>query len=118
MMEILYPDRKMLKWQGFFLSEHQEAFWEESTLPLAFDLVEQIQEDISRDLQVAWEKHTPILIQLNERGTDGQLVSFQATVAGYSDRLIFIQVNNYVEIILIDTIRAVALLPERKWSQS
>ncbi|WP_459129795.1 hypothetical protein [Guggenheimella bovis] len=57
--EWLYPDRGMLKWQGYLLSEHNEAIfyeaWEELNAPSFYDVSEEEKESWN-DLLVVGNK--------------------------------------------------------------
>lgn len=116
-MKQLYPDRKMLKWQGFFLSEHQEAFSEEKNqLPLP-ELAEQSLQEVSKHLENAWKMKQRLLIQCKEVSVNGERTSFLATVEGFSDNVVFLLEKEQLHTVLIDQLQAVQDIEEAKWFQ-
>lgn len=114
-MFMLYPDRKMMKWQGFFLSEHQEALHDDNRLAFSFELDEQTQEKIIGQLEVAWKNKTQLIIQTKERNMNGALYSIQGVVEGFSDNLVFVVASDKVHSIMVDMLHAVQPVDETKW---
>lgn len=116
-MELLYPDRKMLKWQGFFLSEHQEAFSDEQNEQHFPELGEQSPEEIGEILEIAWKTKQTVLVQCKERTIDGELTSILATVEGFSENVVFLLEKARIHTVMIDQLQAVELIEETRWFQ-
>lgn len=116
-MEMLYSDRKMLKWQGFFLSEHQEAFFEERNEQHYPELSEQTEEELGKALQTAWKTEQTVLVQCKERNLNGELTNILATVEGFSDNVVFLLEQSKIHTVMIEQLQAVEFIEKTKWFQ-
>jgi len=79
-----YHDRGMLKWGGFFLSDHTSAIkkMKKAEIPEK-QLSEQPLEEISRRLQQAWIHKHLVHIQLKFRTNGERVESLTGMVSGY-----------------------------------
>lgn len=112
---MLYNDRKMLKWQGFFLSEHNEA------LALSNEKVpveeQQSLDVISKRLEASWLNKTPVNIQQNIMINGSYQSAMSGIVMGYHSTVVYLldeETNGYCSVPLAE-IRHVTLTTEKKW---
>lgn len=105
-----YHDRGMMKWQGFYLSDHTASLNkidQQDAKRLNRKHSEQMtSEEIQTAINIAITKHLPVKIELDFQDKDGYIAPFIAgKIAGYyQDKLI---INN--DFIAIDTIYAIKL---------
>jgi hypothetical protein len=66
-----YHDRGMLKWQGFFLSDHTSAIKKEVNSPIPKKKAEMSQTEISECLSEAWKYGKTVILQLNQVDING-----------------------------------------------
>lgn len=109
-----YQDRKKLKWNGFFLSEHtatvaREKKQRDNVISPKEKLTE---EEIGSILSEALVKSKQVAVQLDKVVDDSYLPDIIGPVSGYDD------VGIYVgsERIKFDEIRNVEFVTVRKWS--
>lgn len=105
---MIYNDRKMLKWQGFFLSEHNEALAHiRQQQPI--DIKEQqTSEVISQQLEHSWISYQPVMIQSNLT-VDGDYQSpIYGQVIGFNGHLIYLMNGLKQYVVNSDDIRHVA----------
>lgn len=115
-IEELYADRKMKKWQGFFLSEHNEQLSEEkkkSVIIVAKE--EQTIEEISKALKTMWEKRLVCSIQLNLTENGSYYPDIVGTVEGFTDDLIFIKTEDGIKSLSETVIRNIEENERIKW---
>ncbi|RJS62383.1 hypothetical protein CJ483_21985 [Bacillus sp. PK3_68] len=67
-IQMLYEDRKMLKWQGFMLSEHTEQLQETKPVVKEIAIDEQQKEVFDRVLRYAYNQQLPVTVHLNTFG--------------------------------------------------
>jgi len=104
-----YVDRGMLKWQGYYLSDHTSALNKEHAKAkhVVRTRPQQSQVTIGQLLAEAFAASIPIGIQLNERDTNGQLQDDRLGILrGYTDTAIVIGVDQ----IPLTSIRNIRLL--------
>lgn len=81
-----YVDRGIVKWQGYFLSDHTSALKHLHSKVLEISKTQLEQQaiiTIQRRLIVANESNTPVLVQFNQiDGATGQLLIVIGTVTG------------------------------------
>lgn len=87
-----YHDRGMLKWGGFYLSDHTSAL----TKMYAAEQVEplqtrQTQDEVSRRLATAWRRKKSVHLQLNVWDANQVAVTVDGQVAGVDEDQIVIQ---------------------------
>ncbi|MDT2756569.1 hypothetical protein P7G51_04120 [Enterococcus asini] len=110
-----YQDRKKLKWNGFYLSEHtsqlakekqvQDLIWPQKPLMTS--------EEIGEVLKTAQQKNRPIVLQKEELDQEGHyLPDITGNVQGFDELGIFVA-NEKVH---YDEIRHIALGQQKKWS--
>lgn len=87
-----YHDRGMVKWQGFYLSDHTAALnkQEAKDQKVYHPKSQQSLETITAILAEAYQRHRAVSLQLNELDANGnQLPDIQTHVYGYhSDKVI------------------------------
>lgn len=108
-----YEDRKKLKWQGFFLSEHtaEMAKYENNHSFNHQPKPEMTLQEISNFLQLAQLKNKKVALQLNYVQDGKFFPDVIGDIAGYNE------LGLYINDILIeyDEIRHIALYQEQKW---
>lgn len=67
-LELLYNDRKMMKWQGFLLSEHAEQLKKVKAERRRVILDEQAKELFDWMIHVSYYSRLPLLVHLNTFG--------------------------------------------------
>ena len=102
-----YHDRGMLKWQGFFLSDHTSAIKKEAAQNIPELCPEMNQSEIGRILNDSWESCTKVSIQLNQVNGNAVPVEIHGYVKGYQDDKICLSVKGNVQMISVDAIRNV-----------
>ena len=101
----------MLKWQGFFLSDHTSAIKKESAQPIPVLRSEMNQSEIGSILNDAWENCTKVSIQLNQVNGNAVPVEINGYVKGYQEDKICISVKGTMQLISIDSIRNICEYP-------
>ncbi|KRL54403.1 hypothetical protein FD08_GL004319 [Lentilactobacillus parakefiri DSM 10551] len=94
----LYNDRGMVKWLGYFLSDHTQDMADKKVDEVpTHRLPEQDPEVIDRVLQDSWQNSKQITLQLND---DGYLnvYNISGIVIGTNDHFIYLQTNKMVTI--------------------
>ncbi|MCH5461332.1 hypothetical protein HC026_11860 [Lactobacillus sp. LC28-10] len=109
----LYHDRGMMKWMGFFMSDHtvymdQQKDKEAAERPLP----QMASASIDRLLQQSWQKTTPLSLQV-DRGDHYQTV--EGIVIGYEQDLVYLQGDSGLMTIQFAHIRHVTLKKAEKW---
>ncbi|MFD0896990.1 hypothetical protein [Loigolactobacillus binensis] len=89
-----YHDRGMLKWGGFYLSDHTSALQKmhAAEVPEA-QLAAQPLAMISQSLFAAWQTQRPVHLQLNQLEDGERVVALTGTVVGMADNEIGIQTD-------------------------
>ncbi|OMP66168.1 YolD-like family protein [Domibacillus epiphyticus] len=69
-MKMLYPDRKMLKWQGMMLAEHNEQIKEEAKKIVKKEIFfdEQQHEEFDRIVQASLHLKKEVIFEMNTFG--------------------------------------------------
>ncbi|AEB73081.1 hypothetical protein [Lentilactobacillus buchneri] len=94
----LYNDRGMVKWLGYFLSDHTQDMADKKVDEVSTHrLPEQDPEVIDRVLQDSWQNSKQITLQLND---DGYLnvYNISGIVIGTNGDLIYLQTDKLVTI--------------------
>ncbi|MFD1549050.1 hypothetical protein [Levilactobacillus fuyuanensis] len=105
-----YHDRGMLKWGGFYLSDHTSALAKMH----AAERVEHAQPqqpltEISRELAAAWHAQQPVHLQLNILDDDQVLTTVDGIVAGVNEDQIVLQLaSDHFRYLTLAEIRWVA----------
>lgn len=102
-----YHDRGMLKWQGFFLSDHTSALKKEAAQPVPDSRPEMNQSEIGSVLSSAWESCAKVSVQLNQVNGNGVPAELHGYVKGYKDDKICLSVKGDIRMISVDAIRNV-----------
>lgn len=86
-----YHDRGMLKWQGYFLSDHTSALNRQKK-QRPEQLQPQLSEEVlGRRLKMAWQKQLLVHLQLNILDGNHLAVGLDGLVAGCDDALVILQ---------------------------
>ncbi|WP_414950041.1 hypothetical protein [Levilactobacillus brevis] len=102
-----YYDRGMLKWQGFFLSNHTSAIKKVAAQAIPELLPEMNQSEIRRILNDSWECCAKVSIQLNQVNGNAVPIEVHGYVKGYQEDRICISVKENMRLISIESIRNV-----------
>ncbi|WP_437696745.1 hypothetical protein ACSOCI_12330 (plasmid) [Levilactobacillus brevis] len=102
-----YHDRGMLKWQGFFLSDHTSAIKKEAAQDIPVLRPEMNQSEIGRILNDSWESCTKVSIQLNQVNGNAFPVEINGYVKGYQEDKICISVKGNMRLISIESVKNV-----------
>jgi len=87
-----YHDRGMMKWGGFYLSDHTSALQKMHAAEVAeVPLPIQSQALISQRLFSAWQRQQLVHLQLNQLEVGERVVAVTGTVVGMADNEIGIQ---------------------------
>lgn len=112
---MIYNDRKMLKWQGFFLSEHNEALVSSSEKGSIGE--QQSLDGISKRLESSWLNKIPVNIQQNIMMNGSYQSPMSGIVMGYHATVVYLldeETNGYCGVPLAE-IRHVTMTTEKKW---
>lgn len=112
----LYHDRGMVKWSGFFLSDHT-AYVEEQGIkeqPVEGEN-EQSLEEIGALLLNAWQTQSNVSLQLNVLVNGQHTHSITGLVAGYDAGFVYLQTDEEVRLVAAQSIRHVTYLVLEKW---
>ncbi|KRL98030.1 hypothetical protein [Liquorilactobacillus satsumensis] len=106
-----YQDRGMLKWQGFYLSDHTAAMKQEDQTVQVVPQEEQSLALISKRLKLSWQYQKAAVLQLREISHDNVLCQLKGIVTGYNEEKIIIRSNEgTLHSIDLEEIRNVGLL--------
>jgi len=87
-----YQDRGMLKWGGFYLSDHTSALAKmHAAEQVEQPFPEQTAADVSERLVAAWQSHRPVHLQLNVLDDNQAITVIDGVVVGEFDDQIVIQ---------------------------
>lgn len=102
-----YQDRGMLKWQGFFLSDHTSALNKEKEERRPIRRSKQSEDEISRHLMQAWQSKQKVILQLKEVDGDQVPRELSGVIAGYRDNEIVVQKTDSKRnvMVLLDSVR-------------
>lgn len=102
-----YQDRGMLKWQGFFLSDHTSALNKESEEKKPLGRPKQSETEISEHLIQAWQSKRQVTIQLEEVDDDQVPQEVSGKIAGYHENEIVVQSLDSEKnvMVLLDSVR-------------
>ncbi|MCI1700221.1 hypothetical protein [Liquorilactobacillus nagelii] len=100
-----YQDRGMLKWQGFFLSDHTAALSKKERLKKSFCRPQQTLTSIMELLMHSWQSRKDIVIQLNQIDTDQEITEFQGVIQGFDEKQVYLKINQRFQAIDISEIR-------------
>lgn len=115
MNEPLYNDRGLLKWLGFYLSDHTELINKEKAIAMKFNPAKQSMEssEIKEVINQAIMRQQIVAIQKEERDMNGNYPDDVVGIIEGGDELgLFISGHkvNY------DEIRNIQIIPFSKWS--
>ena len=113
----LYDDRGMIKWMGWILSDHSAYMEGESQQAQPREVKPEMPaNEVSANLQSAWESGQTVLIQSDTLENNCFTAEYRGTVAGYQGDQIYLQLaNDSVKFFHLDEIRYVEGLAAEKW---
>ncbi|GAB6091960.1 hypothetical protein [Furfurilactobacillus curtus] len=106
-----YVDRGMLKWQGYYLSDHTSALKKEAAIKHEHHLAKPQQSTmtITKILAQAFTKHQHVSIQCLSHRSDGQLMAdITGAVLGYQENNVYL---SHKQSVAISEIRHIEILP-------
>lgn len=113
-----YVDRKMSKWQGLILSEHNETVKEEkiNSKKVNIEKEKQTEEEISKIIDFSYKQKSAIAIQLDYVINGKYEDDILGVVYGYYENKIYIQsINTGIILCELDLIRNVEKINFEKW---
>lgn len=113
-----YVDRKMSKWQGLILSEHNETVKEEkiNSKKVNIEKEKQTEEEISKIIDFSYKQKSAIAIQLDYVINGKYEDDILGVVYGYYENEIYIQsINTGIILCELDLIRNVEKINFEKW---
>lgn len=114
---MLYNDRKMLKWQGFLLSEHNQQLEYLNALNQNPPLRKPRQslEEITQSLAFSYLEHRLVLIQLNEKEDGNYRSDLEGIVRGFDEECAYLYTLTGIFHFSIGEIRNVVVPNITKW---
>ncbi|RDF15408.1 hypothetical protein CNR30_00715 [Levilactobacillus brevis] len=100
-----YHDRGMLKWQGFFLSDHTSAIKKEVNSPIPRKRAEMSQTEISECLSEAWKYGKRVILQLNQVNTNDIPTEVKGYIKGYQAKWIWVAIHGELHKISLKAIK-------------
>lgn len=101
-----YHDRGMLKWQGYFLSDHTSALRRERQRHPEVEQPQLPAEQIGQRLARAWNKQTVVHVQLNVLDPNQTVLGVTGVVAGYDEAMVVIKDHHqHYQELIIDQLR-------------
>lgn len=108
-----YQDRGMLKWQGFYLSDHTAAIKKENART-PVELKRLMSDNEIRDcLQDAWQNKIKLCIQLNEVNQNKTVMETQGYVKGFVEDQIYLLSDSDCILVKIESIRNLTKISTR-----
>lgn len=86
-----YHDRGMMKWQGFFLSDHASALRREARQQPELERPQLTEAEIGRRLTIAWQNKYPVHVQLNVLDGNHVVQGVDGVVAGYDETMLVLK---------------------------
>lgn len=109
----LYRDRGMVKWLGFFMSDHTNFIDQERANEQALTrLPQQPAETIDSLLQQSWEHTKTVNLQIE---VSNHLANHQGIIIGFERPFVFLQTDTGMLTILFNAIRHAELIKREKW---
>lgn len=108
-----YHDRGMLKWQGFFLSDHASALRREAQQQPEVERPHLTETEIGQRLTAAWQKKSPVHVQLNVLDGNHVVQGFDGVVAGYDETMLVLRIKNHYQRLPLEQLRWVGKVPQK-----
>ncbi|WP_281165400.1 hypothetical protein [Liquorilactobacillus sicerae] len=106
-----YQDRGMLKWQGFFLSDHTQALKKATNQQAPNYLPKQKPGAIADILKSSWLAKRKILVQLDQYQTKGKgIIEYVGIVKGYNENSIILDNGTLQVSVDFDDIRGCKII--------
>lgn len=101
-----YHDRGMLKWQGYFLSDHTTALRRQRQQQTEVEQPQLAEQEIGRRLARAWNRQTVVHLQLNVLDPNQTVVGLTGVVAGHNESMVVLKdCHQHYHQLLIDQLR-------------
>lgn len=100
-----YHDRGMMKWAGFFLSDHTSALKKEASKKVEKQLPKQAPDEIDELLIDAWQSKRHVHIQLDIVDENDVPEFIEGRVLGYQNTLIVVKQRDKKVTLNLDQIR-------------
>ncbi|WP_295746961.1 hypothetical protein [uncultured Limosilactobacillus sp.] len=113
-----YHDRGMMKWQGFFLSDHASALRREAKQQPELEQPQLTAEEIGRRLTVAWQKKYPVHLQLNVLDGNHTVQGLDGIVAGYDEAMLVLKTGRRYRRVPLDDLRWIGKLRKNSAGQA
>lgn len=115
-----YNDRKMAKWQGLILSEHNEAVnqLKENNKKITIEKEKQSLEIISELIAYSYSQKKTVSIQVDCLFNGHYEDDLIGIVCGYHEDNIYIQTEDKLVVCELNLIRNVEINEEKKWFKS
>lgn len=106
-----YHDRGLLKWQGFFLSDHTSALRKQWKKKPEAAKPQLSMDEIGKRLSKAWQRQIKVHVQLNQLDGNHIINGFDGTIGGYDgERIAILSDNGKYRQFSINDVRWVSLV--------
>lgn len=116
-----YDDRGMMKWLGFYLSEHTSEMEKDSLYRNTIwqYKITMSDEEINSVLKTAYTKHKTVNIQLDSLDSEGHaFADIIGTIEGFQDNKLYIfNIDDGIQVVSINSINHISLSDQAKWSE-
>lgn len=115
-----YDDRGMMKWMGFYLSEHTTEMEKEALLRNKVwarkESMNEIQ--IGTILNEAFQNHQIVTIQLSELNVEGSAFEdIIGSIEGFDENTLYVlNLEDGIQLVPIDSINHIEITEQSKWS--
>lgn len=115
-----YDDRGMIKWMGFYLSEHTAEMEKEAIVRNKVWVRKESMSDIEigNTLNKAFQDSQAVTIQLSE--LDGEGSAFEdivGSIEGFDENTLYISnLENGIQLVPMDSINHIEITEQSKWS--
>lgn len=115
-----YDDRGMVKWMGFYLSEHTSEMEKDNTVRTKIWYRKEPMTDfeIGEVLEAAYKDHSAVIIQTAELNGEGTAFEdITGVVEGYNGNTLYVSDAEIgVQLVAIDSINNIQIANQTKWS--
>lgn len=109
----LYHDRGMMKWMGFFMSDHTVYMGKQRDKEEAEKPLPQMESlTIDRMLQESWTKTKPLSVQVD---MEDHYETLTGIIIGYESEFVYLQGESGLTTLKFSSIRHVTALAAEKW---
>lgn len=113
----LYDDRGMMKWMGWILAGHSAYIESEQQQHRQAPVQPEMPADkIDQVLQMSWQTHATVLVQLDVLDHHQYVAEFSGQVLGFNANQIYLQLPSaQLKSVYREDIRAARLATTEKW---